>query len=271
MSTSRVVQLSDPHFGIAHPQHDHNWDIIIDWLDEAQPELVVVSGDVLYSDPMDAADLGHARRQLDRIPCRWVIIPGNHDIGDCPSHPDAGKRVTAEWLGGWMDAFGADRFTHSFPGWTVLGINAQTLLSPELGDEQWQWLKAELATMPPEHALALFCHRPPFRELPNETEANQDALHPLIRDRLSACVAPHRLRLFASGHKHQYRAFGLGETMHVWAPSVSCVNKHPHVETWGIRTVGFVEYRLSQDGRVRHRLLGSDMLLRNENYLHTAR
>lgn len=263
----RIVQISDPHLSTFHWQHNHNWEILLEWLGRQAPDLVVVSGDVLYSDSDDESDMAFARSQLSRIPCPWVVIPGNHDIGDCPSHPSSPKHVTQGRLKRWLHTFGTDRFVSQVPGWTLLGLNAQTLFSGEFGQDQWDWLEKQLAGITDSRSLAIFCHRPLFLEQLDETTANDDALHPDIRNRLLTLLAPHNLALFASGHKHQYRAFGLNRTVHIWAPSVSCVNKHPSVASWGLRTVGLIEYILMPDGQLRHTLTGDNFLLRNENYL----
>jgi 3',5'-cyclic AMP phosphodiesterase CpdA len=266
MTPFRIVQISDLHLGPALDHHRENWEIALEWLAEARPDLVIVTGD-LVDEPDEPGIFAFAREQMERMPAPWRAIPGNHDIGDCLSHPDPDKHVTAARRVRWLDAFGPDWWRHGAQHWTLLGLNAQLLQAGDGSEAQWDWLAGTLAELPPAMPVALFIHRGLFLDHPSETAVTDDVLHPEARRRLAALFGGRALRLVASGHKHQYRSFSLGGSLHVWTPSVACVNKAPDVKSWGLRIVGFVEYRLSPSGGLRHRLIGDDFLVRNESYM----
>ena len=270
MSELRIVQVSDLHLSPSEIHHVENWEIVLEWIGAHRPDLVAVTGDVIFEDPDSIEDLDFARSQLQRIPVAWKILPGNHDIGDCLFNAAAGQRVTEARRQRWLDMFGPDRWFASTEHWALFGLNAQILYAAPFGEAQWEWLENTVADLPHERPIAVFSHKGLFLDHPSETMATTDVLHPEVRHRLCRLFGDRRVRLLASGHKHQYRCFGLDGTTHVWAPSVACVNKAPDVKSWGLRVVGFVEYRLLSSGSVRHRLVGDDFLVRNEAYMRTG-
>jgi 3',5'-cyclic AMP phosphodiesterase CpdA len=72
---SRLVHLSDLHFGRARPE-------LLAPLAEAvasvSPDLVVVSGDLTQR--ARSREFAAAREFLDGLGARWLAVPGNHDI-----------------------------------------------------------------------------------------------------------------------------------------------------------------------------------------------
>lgn len=264
----RIVQLSDPHLSATRPFHQDNWEQVLEALAADPPDLVVVTGDVVLSDPDEEADHDFARGQLARIPAPWRVLPGNHDIGDNLVSGAMAKRVDAERLARWQRHFGEDRWSLTLGGWLLLGLNAQILNAPGLAAEaaQRDWLAGVLATTDPALPVALFLHKPLFMDHPSETAMDQSSLDAEARHGLLAMLAGRDLRLVASGHKHQWRAFDLDGVRHVWAPSTASVNGAPTARNWGLREVGYVEYRF-EGRRVRQRLLGRDWLTRHESYV----
>lgn len=73
--TSRIVHLSDLHFGRTDPT-------VVDALHgdiaKLAPELVIVSGDLTMR--ARQSEFRAARAFLDQLPCRWMSVPGNHDL-----------------------------------------------------------------------------------------------------------------------------------------------------------------------------------------------
>ena len=264
----RVIQLSDPHLSAARPFHQDNWEQVLETLAGDPPDLIVVTGDVVLSDPDDEDDHRFAHEQLSRLPAPWRVLPGNHDIGDNIVSGAMAKRVDEPRLARWQRHFGADRWSLTKEGWLLLGINAQILNAPGLAAEaeQQAWIGAVLADADPDAPVALFLHKPLFMDHPSETTMDQSSLDLAARRGLLAMLAERDLRLVASGHKHQWRAFDLDGVRHVWAPSTATVNGAPAAKNWGLREVGFVEHHLS--GRnSRQRLLGRDWLTRHESYI----
>ncbi len=264
----RFVQLSDMHLSARRTMFRDNWEQVLEMLAADPPDLIICTGDAVLGDPDVEADHAYARSQLERLPVPWRIIPGNHDVGDCRIAGGMDKRVNEARLARWARHWGEDRWAFEAGGWLMIGVNAHTLNAPGLPQEaeQLAWLDQTLAQADQALPIALFVHKPLFMDHPSETVEEQSSLDPEARRRLLAAFTGRRLKLVASGHKHQYRAFDLDGTRHVWGPSTSVINGVPQAPDWGLREVGFVAYTL--DGaRVRQRLVGRDVLTRHEAYL----
>ncbi len=264
----RIVLVSDLHLSRRRAYHLDNWELVLDWVAEQAPDLVVVAGDLALSDPDDVDDLAFAREQLDRIAAPWCVIPGNHDIGDNVVSGGMPQRVTAERRQRWLDLFGPDWWRRDLGHWTLIGLNAQIVNSDGLAaeEEQAAWLATTLSEVSAERPLAMFVHKPLFVDRPGETETGPDCLDLEGRTRLLAPFQGYALKLVACGHKHQYRSFGLDGAIHLWAPSTAMCNFGPDRPMWGLRVVGFVEITL-QETRFRQRLVGQDFLFRHESYV----
>jgi 3',5'-cyclic AMP phosphodiesterase CpdA len=267
MKPLRIVQISDLHLGADDRRHQDNWDITLEWLAEAQPDLVVVTGDVILHDCDSESDLDFARTQLDRIAAPWKVLPGNHDIGDNVMS-GGGKLVNETRLQRWRDRFGPDYWIVTMADWTFIGLNAQTLHSNGLAAERQQaeWLQQELSALPADRQIALFIHKPMFMDCPSESASTPDCLDPASRAFIYDAFRGRNLRLIACGHKHQYRSFALDGIYYMWAPSVSTVNHPPEVKMWGLREVGFIDYTFVGT-QMRQSLVGRDFLFRHESYV----
>lgn len=72
---SRVLQLSDPHFGTEQP-------LVVDalhrFIDSCVPDVLLLSGDITQRARRHQFDA--AQRFLNRVTCPVLAIPGNHDI-----------------------------------------------------------------------------------------------------------------------------------------------------------------------------------------------
>ena len=79
----RLVQLTDLHLH-ADPQALSRSGVpyrqflaVIDAIKQEAPDLVIVTGDISQDDSAQA--YAFAVEQLDRLPCSWHWLPGNHD------------------------------------------------------------------------------------------------------------------------------------------------------------------------------------------------
>lgn len=72
---TRIVHLSDLHFGRARPELLAPLSTAIT---QAAPDLVVVSGDLTQR--ARSREFRAARAFLDALAVRWLAVPGNHDI-----------------------------------------------------------------------------------------------------------------------------------------------------------------------------------------------
>lgn len=242
-ASARVVQLSDTHLaaadGVPPPVGR-----LLDWVAADPPDLVVVSGDMVYIDPDHAADRAFARSVIDSLPCPWVAIPGNHDIGFFDVADRLGPRLAA-----FTDAWGDDRFALDAAGWRLVGVNAYTI-----GDESADaWTTAALDGAAP---VGLFIHQPVDAEPSDGWE-----MPAVVRERLATLIAGAPVRLVASGHRHcavvreRPGAGPAGDAVHVWAPSANLTGETPY--HGGDPTPGAVEYRFSTDGTFTHRFVSA--------------
>lgn len=72
---TRVLQMSDPHFGTEQPQVV---DALHRFIDSCAPDVLLLSGDITQRARRSQFDA--AQRFLDRVTCPVLAIPGNHDI-----------------------------------------------------------------------------------------------------------------------------------------------------------------------------------------------
>jgi 3',5'-cyclic AMP phosphodiesterase CpdA len=71
----RIVHLSDVHFGTADAGVAS---LAIDKVNELQPDVVVVSGDLTQR--AKSREFIAARQFLDQLPKPQIVVPGNHDV-----------------------------------------------------------------------------------------------------------------------------------------------------------------------------------------------
>jgi 3',5'-cyclic AMP phosphodiesterase CpdA len=242
-SSVRVVQLSDVHLAVADgvPPSVRR---LLDWIAADPPDLVVATGDLVEIDPDLEADRVFARSVIGSLPCPWVAIPGNHDIGFFDEAERLGPRLAA-FVGAWGD----DRFALDAAGWRLVGLNAY-----RLGDDGIdEWIAPALDGSAP---IAVFIHHPVDGEPSDGWEMPTAA-----RNRFAQLVAGRPVRLVASGHRHcavvRERPGGpaAGDAVHVWAPSTTLTGETPY--HGGDPAPGAVEYRFAADGTFSHRFVSA--------------
>ena len=137
----------------------------------ARPDLVISTGDMVIDDPDEADTRAFARAQFDRLPCPWLVVPGNHDVGDGPPTPWQDQPVTEERVRAFIDTWGMDRFVHDIEGWRLVGINGLLLGSGLAAMEtaQDQWLEQALGSAGGRR-LAVFAHKPLYNHHPTEPD-----------------------------------------------------------------------------------------------------
>lgn len=272
MTEFRLVQVADLHLSATRKYHHDNWERVAVWINREQPDLVVANGDFVLEDPDCEEDHASARAALAQLSVPRRHLPGNHDIGDNVLFGKMAQRVNDERRARFLRYFDEERWAFDAAGWGFIGIDA--LLFGSGGQpaeaEQWDWIEASLRHYSG-RPIALFTHKPMFLDHPADPDyedltLRQSCIDRASRARLLALCQRYGVRLISSGHKHQTRAFSLDGIYHIWAPSTACVNGRPDALHWGVREVGFVDYRFTPDGFT-HRIVGADFLFRHENYL----
>jgi hypothetical protein len=246
VAAGRVVLVSDTHLSRRAPQAQENWNAVLRYVEETAPDAVIHVGDLSLDGAHESEDLRHAHQQLRHLHVPWHAIPGNHDIGDNP-FPGApgGSAVTADRLERWLDVVGADHWSLTVGGWTLLGINAQLIGSGLKAEErQWAWLGQQVSGCG-DNALALVTHKPlaaPDAELASAPPYR--FVPPAGRRRLADLFAGRALGLIISGHVHQYRLLRLDGTEHLWVPTTWAVLPDRVQPVFGAKTCGVVTLQL---------------------------
>jgi 3',5'-cyclic AMP phosphodiesterase CpdA len=258
MPEFRLTQISDTHLARRFPQLTDNFDRVRDYIDAQRPDLVVNSGDLAFDGPNSRDELEFARTLHDALPVACRFLPGNHDIGDNPTHiaPPPSQPVTDQTLQAYRAVFGDDFWRFDAAGWCLIGLNSLALntgLAREA--EQFDWLAAQLASAKGQ-PVALFLHKPLYLNAPDDPEPVETSFRyvPMpARSRLVEMLGAVDWRLVASGHVHQRRDFTFRNVRHIWAPSAGFFIPDAKQEVIGIKQLGLVEYRFQPDSfEVRH-------------------
>jgi 3',5'-cyclic AMP phosphodiesterase CpdA len=240
----RLTQISDTHLSPARPWAVPNFEAILRHLEADPPDLVVNTGDIILDDPDDTADAAFAHELHERIPARWVVLPGNHDVGDNGVAPWQNQPPTVERRQRFIDRWGADRFSIDLDGWRIVGCNDLLVgTGLEAEHDQEAWLRSQLSGA---ERVALFLHKPICI---TELEVDDGPGGPLElpgRLRFWSLIEGSNVRLVASGHLHRYKTGRLpGGIMTVWAPTAAFLGRD--WQDGAIRQAGIVEYVLDGD------------------------
>jgi hypothetical protein len=250
-----VAQISDTHLSDSKPFFVANFDHTAAALRESKPDLVVNTGDVSLNGADLLADLRFAHARHADLGLDWRAIAGNHDVGDC-IEVARGQPVNTERLARWQGVFGDLWWSMDVPGWRILAVDALLLGSGLPQDAaQLDFIRDAAATLAG-RALLLMMHKPAFDR--NSAETGQDSafLTRLPRMALHAALGGARPRIVASGHVHQWRQLEMNGTLHVTAPAIAFVTPPWFHAGFGVRTIGYIEHVLEDDGSFRSGLVG---------------
>ncbi len=251
MTQFRLTQISDTHLARRLAKLTDNFHRACAHIDATRPDLVINSGDLAFDAPTSPDDLAFAKSLHAQIPVPCRYLPGNHDIGDTPSHP-----ATEQRLHDYRSVIGEDRWRFDEAGWCFIGLNSlimNTGLASEA--EQFDWLASELSRTNGK-PVALFVHKPLYLNAPDDPELESSAIRYVpqpARRRLIEMFGTVDLRLIGSGHVHQRRDYSFGGVRHVWAPSAGFIISDKRQERIALKEAGLVEYRFAPDSfEVRH-------------------
>ena len=228
-----VLQLTDTHLSaIAGLPASLRW--LLAELATEPPDLIALTGDIVYEDPDDVDDRRFARAVFADLPSPLVAIPGNHDIGFYGDDDQRPERLAA-----FVATWGSDRFAVDAAGWRLVGANAYLLGDPEHDG----WLRGAVDVTRP---VALFIHQPVVDET-----ADGWQMPPTAAVAFDAAVDGADVRLVASGHRHRYADRGRD----VWAPSTTIPGED--CDEWSDPSLGAVEFTFRRGGTFAHRLIPS--------------
>lgn len=196
----RLAHLSDLHFGRVDPAAV---DGLLRSLEDARPDLVVVSGDLTQSARTE--EFVAARAFLDRLPAPTFAVPGNHDLP---------QWNPVERLARPYDRYRRFISRELEPVWSdaelgLVGVKSPRRLPRDLnraagrvGERQLERVLARLDAMPPELVRIVVVHHPLL--LPEVPPRRPLPAHAFTRGagRALAAFARHRVRLVLSGHLH---------------------------------------------------------------------
>lgn len=247
----RIVHLSDTHISHLGGTPSKNFSLLVEYLNtELRPDLVVNTGDVVILNPDSARDRETAWRLHQEIEAPLLVIPGNHDVGECADEPWMGIEVSSDRVAGFTQTWGPDRFLRlgsaatGSADWAFIGINSERMSSglPE-EDEQWEWL-ASAAEQVKGKSVMLFLHKPLW--FPGGSRSGL-TIPAADRQRLLTLFAGARLRAVANGHVHRYRRAFEGDILTVWAPSLTFASPADTEHGLEPSPSGIVEYRVDGD------------------------
>jgi 3',5'-cyclic AMP phosphodiesterase CpdA len=251
--TFRIAQISDMHLSARRPFFQHNWEVLLDHLDRAAPDLVVSTGDMTIDGSEHESELDFAADQFRRLGREVLFVPGNHDIGN--SRPDVRGGeilITEERRAAYCRRFGPDFWVRDLDRWRLVGLNSMLPGSGLAAEsEQEALLQDAIATLG-DRKLIVLAHKPLYLIEPRETEVVQGALYPERRARWQVLLAPAGSVLMLSGHIHEVKTARWGHIRQIWAPSTAFVmdvagrNK----KRYGVQRPGYLMHGL--EGR-RHR------------------
>ena len=197
-----IAHISDLHCG--HPHFvPEMLDQAIDELNELEPDIVVVSGDLTGFGFLPDYEL--AREYVDRIECEHVVtIPGNHDARNV----------------GYLhfeDLFGPRNRVLHFDGVTVVAVDSS---EPDLnegcvGRGRYGWIRKQFAHPADLRVFVLHHHLVPIPRTGRERSMVTDSGD--VLELLTECGVD----IVLSGHKHVPYAWQLEEMFVVNAGTVS--------------------------------------------------
>jgi hypothetical protein len=205
------VQLSDTHWGFNDPTVNPDAAgtlgkavTAVNALRE-QPDFVIFTGDLTHTtdDPRERRRrLGEFRDIVSRLRVKNLrFMPGEHDAA-----LDQGQA--------YREFFGASRYAFDHKGIHFIVIDNVSDPAGAIGDEQLQWIAADLSHLHPEQPIAVFTHRPLFDLYPQWDWATRDGA------RAMELLLPYRNVTVFYGHIHQEHHFKTGHIEHHAAKSL---------------------------------------------------
>jgi len=204
------VQLSDTHWGFEGPPNPDAKVTLrkavaaVNALAEP-PDFIMFTGDLTHitEDPRERRKrLAEFRDIVADLRVRNVhFMPGEHDAS-----LDQGKA--------FQEFFGATHYTFDHKGVHFIVVDNVSDPRALIGDEQLQWLAADLAQLPKDASIVVFTHRPLFDLYPQWDWATRDGAKAID------LLLPHANVTVFYGHIHQENHHITGHIAHHSARSL---------------------------------------------------
>lgn len=223
----RILHISDTHLSGTHPVFQLNWRLFASRVQELQPDLVIHTGDAAISDPDRTEDIAFARAEMERLGLRYLIVPGNHDVGDNPVDADwlprQPKACTEARRQAWINQFGPDFWVEDVDGIRFVGLNAQ-LFGTDLPaeEEQWEMLRTALRAG---GRTVLVSHKPFYSQV-DGSDLPLNALPVEASLEIERLCQEAGVLLHLTGHLHRHKVISRGGLTRVWGASTAFVCSH---------------------------------------------
>lgn len=235
---SRILHLSDPHFGTEQPVMV---EALLRLAHALEPQAIVVSGDITQR--ATRAQFASARAFLDALPgVPRLLLPGNHDI---PLFA-LWRRLFTPYAR-YREGLGIDTLAPrlQLPSLCILGVKStrrRRHIDGEISNRQIESIAQALSEQPRETLKVVVTHQPLWAERPQD-------LHNLCH---GAGPALHRwveagADLFLAGHIHWPFAAALPPVGHAWAVNAGTAVS-TRVRPGAPNSVNLLEY-VCDDGR----------------------
>ncbi len=198
------VQLSDTHWGFEGPPNPDAKVTLpktvatVNALKDA-PDFIMFTGDLTHTtdDPKERRQrLAEFKKIVADLKVKNVhFMPGEHDAS-----LDRGEA--------FQEYFGKTHYTFDHKGVHFIVIDNVSDPTGAIGDEQMDWLRTDLAKLPPDATIVVFTHRPLFDLAPEWDWATRDGAKAL------ELLMPHANVTVFYGHIHQEHHFMTGHIAH---------------------------------------------------------
>ena len=199
------VQLSDTHWGFEGPAINPDAQGTLKKAVAAvnglphQPDFIMFTGDLTHTtdDPKERRKrLTEFRDNVSALKVKDVrFMPGEHDAS-----LDNGKA--------YKEFFGETHYTFDHKGVHFIVVDNVSDPTAAIGDDQMQWLKADLDRQPKNARIVVFTHRPLFDLYPQWDWATRDGAQAI------ALLQTHDNVTVFYGHIHQENHFMTGHIAH---------------------------------------------------------
>ena len=203
------IHLTDPQFGMFEKNKGFEKETklykqAVEEINRLNPDFVVITGDFVHnkSDSSQIAEFKRITRKIDsEIPVCYT--PGNHDVGLSPTRQD---------IEVYESNYGDDRFSFRHKKSRFIGFNSSIIKdnTPGLEQEQYDWLKEELAQSKTIKHIMLFGHYPFFIEEPEEPE-NYSNIGMKTRKKYLDLFKTNKIKAVFAGHYHDTASTKYGE------------------------------------------------------------